>query len=154
VAWRAETALGRRFGQGAPSVAALRRRAGFPIVDTKHQEPMMTQTSNRFFDEMARLMTDAASVAQGVRREAETVLRTQVERWIADLDLVKREDFDVVRELASKARAENERLSARVAALEAKLGTASEVADEPTGSEAPAKPLAAPPDASGSPPLG
>ena len=86
----------------------------------------MTQTSNRLFDEMARLMTDAASVAQGVRREAETVLRTQVERWIADLDLVKREDFDVVRDLASKARAENERLAARVAALEARLGVAAE----------------------------
>ncbi len=82
----------------------------------------MTQTSNRLFDEFARLMTDAAGVAQGVRREAENVFRTQVERWIADLDLVKREDFEVVRELASKARAENERLAARVAELEAKLG--------------------------------
>ena len=100
----------------------------------------MTQTSNRIFDEMARLMTDAASVAQGVRREAETVLRTQVERWIADLDLVKREDFDVVRDLASKARAENERLAARVAALEARLGVVAE-APEPTPSpDAPAKP--------------
>ena len=75
----------------------------------------MTQTSNRFFDELAKLMTDAAGVAQGVRREAETAFRTQVERWIADLDLVKREDFEVVREMASKARAENERLAARIA---------------------------------------
>ena len=88
----------------------------------------MTQTSNRFFDELARLMTDAAGVAQGVRREAETVLRTQVERWIADLDLVKREDFDVVRDLASKARAENQRLAARVAELEARLGVNPEAA--------------------------
>jgi BMFP domain-containing protein YqiC len=82
----------------------------------------MTQTSNRIFDEFARLMTDAASVAQGVRREAETVVRSQAERFIADLDLVKREEFDVVREMASKARAENEKLAARIAALEAKLG--------------------------------
>ncbi len=81
----------------------------------------MTQTSNRIFDEFARLMTDAASVAQGVRREAETVFRSQAERFIADLDLVKREDFDAVREMASKARAENEKLSARIAELEAKL---------------------------------
>ncbi|MEO8667368.1 MAG: accessory factor UbiK family protein [Bauldia sp.] len=81
----------------------------------------MTQTSNRMFDELARLMTDAASVAQGVKREAETAFRSQVERFINDLNLVKREDFDVVRELASKARAENEALSARIAALEAKL---------------------------------
>src|SRR5207249_11733117 len=101
---------------------------------------MMTQTSNRFFDEMARLMTDAASVAQGVRREAETVLRTQVERWIADLDLVKREDFDVVRELASKARAENEKLATRVAELEARLGIAAEVTQATGQSDAPPKP--------------
>ena len=79
----------------------------------------MTQTENRFFDEIAKLFTDAASVAQGVRREAETVFRTQVERLIADLDLVKREDFEVVREMASKARLENEDLRRRVAELEA-----------------------------------
>ncbi len=85
----------------------------------------MTQTSNRIFDEFARLMTDAASVAQGVRREAETVFRTQMERFVADMDLVKREEFDVVREMASKARAENEALAARVVELEAKLGIAS-----------------------------
>ena len=81
----------------------------------------MTQTSNKLFDEMARLMGDAASVAQGVRREAETVFRTQMERFVADMDLVKREEFDVVKELASKARAETEELKARVAELEAKL---------------------------------
>lgn len=82
----------------------------------------MTQTQNRMFDEMARLMGDAASVAQGVRREAETMFRTQMERFVADMDLVKREEFDVVKELASKARTENEELKARIAALEAKFG--------------------------------
>jgi BMFP domain-containing protein YqiC len=81
----------------------------------------MTQTSNRIFDEMAKLMSDAANVAQGVRREAENVFRSQMERVVADLDLVKREDFDVVRELASKAKAEVDELKARVAALEARL---------------------------------
>jgi BMFP domain-containing protein YqiC len=81
----------------------------------------MTQTSNRLFDELARLMTDAANVAQGVRREASTAFRTQAERWIADLDLVKREEFDAMREMASKAREENEKLAARIAALEAEL---------------------------------
>ena len=99
----------------------------------------MTQTSNRLFDELAKLMTDAAGVAQGVRREAETAFRTQVERWIADLDLVKREDFEVVREMASKARAENERLAARVAALETRLGSAAEVSGSQAGGSAPAK---------------
>lgn len=81
----------------------------------------MTQSSNRLFDEMARLMGDAASVAQGVRREAETVFRTQMERLIQDMNLVRREEFDVVKEMASKARAENDELSKRVAALEAQL---------------------------------
>ena len=81
----------------------------------------MTQTSNRLFDEMARLMGDAASVAQGVKREAESVFRTQMERIVADLDLVKREEFDVVREMASQARTENEALKKRIAELEAML---------------------------------
>ncbi|MEJ0013547.1 MAG: accessory factor UbiK family protein [Bauldia sp.] len=81
----------------------------------------MTQTQNRLFDEMARLVGDAASVAQGVKREAETVFRSQMERIVADLDLIKREEFDVVREMASQARAENETLKARIAELEAKL---------------------------------
>jgi BMFP domain-containing protein YqiC len=81
----------------------------------------MTQSSNRLFDEMARLMGDAASVAQGVKREAEGLFRTQMERFVADLDLVKREDFDIVKEMASKARGENEALKKRVEALEAEL---------------------------------
>jgi len=96
----------------------------------------MTQTSNRLFDEFARLMTDAAGVAQGVKREAETAFRSQMERFVADMDLVKREDFDVVREMASKARVENEKLAARVAQLEAKLGL--------TGGGEPAKPEGGP----------
>jgi BMFP domain-containing protein YqiC len=91
----------------------------------------MTQTQNRFFDEMAKLFNDAASVAQGVRREAETVFRTQIERLVADLDLVKREDFDVVRDMASKARLENDDLKRRVAELEARLGALSGPKREP-----------------------
>ena len=82
----------------------------------------MTQTSNRFFDEIARLMNDAAGVAQGLRREVETLFRNQAERWLADLDLVKREEFEAVREMAKLAREENEALKARIAMLEAKLG--------------------------------
>jgi BMFP domain-containing protein YqiC len=82
----------------------------------------MTQTSNRFFDEIARLMNDAAGVAQGVRREFDTLFRTQAERWLADLDLVKREEFEAVRDMARLAREENEALKVRLAALEARLG--------------------------------
>jgi len=64
----------------------------------------MTQTSNRFFDEVARLMNDAAGVAQGVRREFDTLFRTQAERWLRDLDLVKREEFEAVKDMARLAR--------------------------------------------------
>jgi hypothetical protein len=71
---------------------------------------------------MARLMNDAAGVAQGVRREVETAFRGQAERWLNDLDLVKREELEAVKEMARLAREENEALKARIAALEAKLG--------------------------------
>jgi hypothetical protein len=81
----------------------------------------MTQTSNRIFDEMARLMNDAAGVAQGVRREFDTLFRGQAERILRDLDVVQREDFEAVKEMARLAREENEALKARIEALEAKL---------------------------------
>jgi len=82
----------------------------------------MTQTSNRFFDEMARLMNDAAGAASGVRREFDTIFRSQADRILRDLDVVRREEFEAVKEMARLAREENEALKARVAALEAKLG--------------------------------
>jgi BMFP domain-containing protein YqiC len=81
----------------------------------------MPQTRNPILDDMARLMTDAAGLAQGVRREAETVMRTQVERLLSTMDVVTREEFEAVREMAILAREENERLQARVAALETLL---------------------------------
>ena len=84
----------------------------------------MVQTTNRFFDEVARLMNDAAGAAQGVRREVETLFRNQAERILRDLDMVKREDFEAVKDMARLAREENEALKARVAALEAALGKA------------------------------
>jgi BMFP domain-containing protein YqiC len=80
----------------------------------------MAQTNNRFFDEVARLMNDAAGVAQGVRREFDTLFRTQAERILNDLDVVRREEFEAVKEMARLAREENESLKARIAALEAK----------------------------------
>jgi BMFP domain-containing protein YqiC len=80
----------------------------------------MTQTSNRFFDEMARLMNDAAGVAQGVRREFDTLFRNQAERILRELDVVQREEFEAVKEMARLAREENEALKARIATLEAK----------------------------------
>ncbi|MDB5641587.1 MAG: pyrroline-5-carboxylate reductase [Hyphomicrobiales bacterium] len=82
----------------------------------------MPQTRNPILDDMARLMTDAAGLAQGVKREAETVMRTQLERLLSTMDVVTREEFEAVRDMAILARDENERLQARIAALEAKLG--------------------------------
>jgi hypothetical protein len=82
----------------------------------------MVQTTNRFFDEVARLMNDAAGVTQGVRREFETFFRGQAERILRDLDVVKREEFEAVKDMARLAREENETLKARVAALEAAPG--------------------------------
>lgn len=83
----------------------------------------MTTGPNRILDEFAKLMTDAAGAAQGVRREVETAFRGQAERMLNSMDLVQREEFEAVREMALKARAENEKLSARLAELEAKLAT-------------------------------
>jgi BMFP domain-containing protein YqiC len=81
----------------------------------------MTQTTGRFFDEMARLMNDAAGVAQGVRREFDTLFRSQAERILRELDVVQREEFEAVKEMARLARDENEALKARIDALETKL---------------------------------
>ena len=81
----------------------------------------MTQTSNRIFDEMARLMNDAAGVAQGVRREVDTLVRTQAEKMLRDLEVVSREEFEAVKEMARLAREENEALKARLDALEGKV---------------------------------
>jgi BMFP domain-containing protein YqiC len=81
----------------------------------------MTQTNNRFLDELAKLMTDAAGAAQGMRRDFETLMRSQGERLLRDMDVVQREEFEAVKEMAAKAREENERLAVRVAALEAEV---------------------------------
>jgi BMFP domain-containing protein YqiC len=83
--------------------------------------PMNTKGPNRMLDEFARVMTDAAGAAQGVRREMETVFRTQGERFINQMDLVQREEFETVREMVVKARTENEMLKKRIADLEAKM---------------------------------
>ena len=85
----------------------------------------MTQTTNRFLDEMARLMNDAAGVASGVRREVDAVFRSQADRILRELDVVKREEFEAVKDMARIAREENEGLKARIAALEAKIGSGS-----------------------------
>jgi BMFP domain-containing protein YqiC len=99
----------------------------------------MTTGPNRLLDEFAKLMTDAAGAAQGVRREMETAFRAQAERILNSMDVVKREEFEAVREMALKARAENKDLAARLAALEARIETMSSSAAAETTAAA-AKP--------------
>lgn len=79
------------------------------------------QTRSKLLDDISQLMTNAAGVAQGVREEAETAVRSRMERFLSDSNLVGREEFEAVRDMAQKAREENEALSARLAALEARL---------------------------------
>jgi BMFP domain-containing protein YqiC len=88
----------------------------------------MTTTSSRFFDELAKLMSNAAGAAQGVRKEFDSVVRTQIERAMSGMDVVQREEFEAVRDMAARARQENERLSARLAELESKLDSKSQSA--------------------------
>ncbi len=107
----------------------------------------MTQTSSRIYDEMARLMNDAAGVAQGVRREFDTLFKAQAERILRDLDVVKREEFEAVKEMAKIAREENEQLKARVAALEALAAKMGKPASAPPRTETRPPPADMPPTA-------
>ncbi|KIC18809.1 accessory factor UbiK family protein [Leisingera sp. ANG-Vp] len=77
------------------------------------------QTRNKILDDISQLMTNAMGVAQGARDEAETAMKSMIDRWLADRDFVTREEFDAVRAMAQKAREENEALKARLDALEA-----------------------------------
>lgn len=81
----------------------------------------MTQTSNRIFDDFAKLMTDAAGAAQGVKQEAESIMKAQAEKFLRGMDVVAREDFEAVKAMAQKAREVNDALAARLAALEAEV---------------------------------
>ena len=83
----------------------------------------MATTSTRILDEIAKLMSNAAGAAQGVRREIDLLVKSQVERVLGDLAVVQREEFEAVREMAQRAREENEQLKAQIAKLEAKLET-------------------------------
>lgn len=88
----------------------------------------MTQTSNKLFDELAKMMTDAAGAAQGVQSEVQTMMRAQGEKILREMDVVSREEFDAVKLMAQKAREENDALAERLAAIEEKLGLSSEKA--------------------------
>jgi BMFP domain-containing protein YqiC len=97
-------------------------KAGASIVPAALLETRTMSTgTNKIFDDFARLMTDAAGAAQGVRKEVETAFHAQAERFMNGMDLVKREEFEAVREMAARARDENDALKARIEALEARL---------------------------------
>jgi BMFP domain-containing protein YqiC len=81
----------------------------------------MSNGPNRIMDEFAKFMTDAAGAAQGVRKEVETAFRAQAEKMLNAMEIPQREEFDAARDMAAKARAENDALSARINALEARI---------------------------------
>ncbi|MFN3546478.1 MAG: accessory factor UbiK family protein [Mesorhizobium sp.] len=95
----------------------------------------MTTGQNRILDDLAKLMTDAAGAAQGVRREVETAFRAQAERMLNSMDIVQREEFEAMRDMAVKARAENKKLAARLDEVEAKLAALSGDASAATDAE-------------------
>jgi BMFP domain-containing protein YqiC len=97
------------------------------------------QTENRFLDGMARFLTDAAGAAQAFRAEMESMVKSRFERLISDLDLVQREEFEAVKAMAAKARAENEKLAARVTKLEAMMGAKTARSRSPVRKPAPGK---------------
>lgn len=76
------------------------------------------QSRNKVLDDLSQLMTNAMGVAQGAKQEADTAMKSLVDRWLADRDFVTREEFDAVRAMAQKAREENEALKARLDALD------------------------------------
>jgi BMFP domain-containing protein YqiC len=80
------------------------------------------QTQNRILDDLARVAASAVGAVQGARQEVEAAIRARLEKMLADMDLVTRDEFEVVKAMAEKAREENERLTERLAALEAQLG--------------------------------
>ncbi len=80
------------------------------------------QPRNKVLDDLSQMMTNAMGVAQGAREEAQTVMKSWLDRWLADRDLVTREEFEAVRLMAQKAREENESLKARLEALEKERG--------------------------------
>lgn len=81
----------------------------------------MTQTNNRFFDELSKFMTDAAGVADGVQREMETFLKIQAEKILANMELVRRDEFEAVKIMAQRAREDTEMLTTRINMLEEEL---------------------------------
>ena len=101
------------------------------ILDRSRVGQTRMQTSNRFFDDLAKMASGAASTVVGVRQEIEALVRQRIERLVADFDLVRRDEFEAVKAMAANARAEQERLERRLAELEAKLAGKAASAENP-----------------------
>lgn len=112
------------------------------IVSINERKGLGMEPRNRIFDDIAKLATNAAGLAQGVKDEAETLFRSRAERMLAGMDLVTREEFDAVAAMAALAREENERLSARLEKLEAQLAKAAPKARTAAKKPAAKKPAA------------
>jgi BMFP domain-containing protein YqiC len=109
-----------RHSTEVPGEVNLASAAGDAHIDGDAKEVSVMQTRNKIMDDISQLMTNAMGVAQGAREEAETAMKSMIDRWLADRDLVTREEFDAVRAMAQKAREENAALEARIVALESK----------------------------------
>jgi len=115
----------RSGGQEKCAAVFRRPRNHFKQVNLGYnaaRRTIMAQTDNPFLDGMAKAFTDAAGMAQGLRAEIDTFVRQRLERLVADMDFVPREEFEAVKAMAAKAREENEALAVRIAALEVKQG--------------------------------
>jgi BMFP domain-containing protein YqiC len=116
----------RKASRGASSHKLL---AAGMLRATSAQRLEWIMSQNRVYDDFARLVTDASEMAQGVRREAETAMKSQLERLLAMMDVVTREEFEAVKQMAAKARDDNKKLSQKLAALQAVIKA------EPEGSD-------------------
>jgi BMFP domain-containing protein YqiC len=134
----ADHAAGAGRGQGDTFYLAFRPLRHY--LDQRSRGFAMSTGPNRILDELAKLMTDAAGAAQGVRREVETAFKGQAEKVLNSMDVVQREEFEAAREMAVKARAENKALAARIDALEARIAELS--GEKPVQSASAAAPKA------------
>jgi BMFP domain-containing protein YqiC len=133
----ADHAAGAGLGQGDTFYLAFRRLRHY--FDWRPRGFAMSTGPNRILDELAKLMTDAAGAAQGVRREVETAFKGQAEKVLNSMDVVQREEFEAAREMAVRARAENKALAARIDALEARIAELTSEKPLQTASAAAAK---------------
>jgi BMFP domain-containing protein YqiC len=111
--------LGRVHPVHHPAIPGSRFHAGHPMF--AGTEDAMPETKSRLADDFARLFNDAAGLAGGVRREIDTLIRSQLDRLLSTMDVVTREEFEAAKGMAAKAREENEALARRISELEARL---------------------------------